>query len=303
MGSPISVTVANLVMEIVESRALSTFVSAPKVFKRYVDDTICIIHKDHSIDDFHKCLNDQYKKIKFTIERYSDKGLPFLDTLNTVNQDVSIQVSMYRKKTHTDRYLHFDSHHPSKHKAAVVHTLAYRKESLLSDETSKRKEQEHLEKSLLKNGYPEKFIQRHSVIRKKDNGVKEGKDETKGFAVLPYVKGTTERVQRILQQHNIKCCIKPDKTLRQILSKPKDPVEYEKQSGVVYRIPCGFPHLDTVLVLRLDVDETVTFESLMRCIEESPKDSTSSSSELEAVKSQFYNLTSVLDKHKRAPVR
>ncbi|KXJ09513.1 hypothetical protein AC249_AIPGENE17837 [Exaiptasia diaphana] len=51
--------------------------------------------------------------------------------------------------------------------------------------------------------------------------------------------GTTERVQRILQQHNIKCCIKPDKTLRQILSKPKDPVEYEKQSGVVYRIPCG----------------------------------------------------------------
>ncbi|KXJ05045.1 hypothetical protein AC249_AIPGENE1645 [Exaiptasia diaphana] len=184
-------------------------------------------------------LMTKYKKIIFTIERYSDKGLPFLDTLNTVNQDGSIQVSMYRKKKNTDRYLHFDSHHPSKHKAAVVHTLAYRKESLLSDETSKRKEQEHLEKSLLKNCYPEKFIQRHKVIRKKDNGVKEGKDETKGFAVLPYLKGTTERVQRILQQHNIKCCIKPDKTLRQILSKPKDPVEYEKQSGVVFRIPCG----------------------------------------------------------------
>ena len=81
MGSPISVTVANLVMEVVESRALSTFVAAPRVFKRYVDDTICVIEKDRIVA-FHQHLNQQDTNIKFTIERYSDTGLPFLDTLN-----------------------------------------------------------------------------------------------------------------------------------------------------------------------------------------------------------------------------
>ena len=39
MGSPISVVVANLVMEDVEVRALTTFHSPPRFWRHYVDDT------------------------------------------------------------------------------------------------------------------------------------------------------------------------------------------------------------------------------------------------------------------------
>ena len=52
MGSPVSVVVANHVMEELEKNAMSSFVhNAPKVFKRYIDDTVCVIKKS-SIDIF-----------------------------------------------------------------------------------------------------------------------------------------------------------------------------------------------------------------------------------------------------------
>lgn len=237
MGSPISVVTANLVMEVIESRALTSFIAAPRIFKRYVDDTICVIKKGQ-IEDFHEHLNKQDNNIKFTIERYTCAGLPFLDTLNKVSMDGSIQISMYRKKTHTDKYLDFTSHHPPRHMASVVRTLAHRKDTLLQDEATKQEEHKHIMTSLKQNGYPANFIKKHSNIQNRKKDSQKEDQQPKGFAVLPYVKGTTERISRVLTQNKIKTCVKPHKTLKQILSRPKDPVRKEKQTGIVYSIPC-----------------------------------------------------------------
>ena len=45
MGSPISPIVANLFMEDLETKALTTAPSTPKIWKRFVDDTFTIIQK------------------------------------------------------------------------------------------------------------------------------------------------------------------------------------------------------------------------------------------------------------------
>lgn len=81
MGSPVSVMVANLVMENMENRALESFHTKPKVYKRFVDDTIKALETS-IIDAFHKHLNAQDSYVQFTIERYHPEGLAFLDTLN-----------------------------------------------------------------------------------------------------------------------------------------------------------------------------------------------------------------------------
>ena len=47
MGSPISPIIANLFMEDLETRALNTSQHPPSLWKRYVDDTLTIIKKDH----------------------------------------------------------------------------------------------------------------------------------------------------------------------------------------------------------------------------------------------------------------
>ena len=45
MGSPVSVVVANLVMEEVEERAIDSFGQPTRVWKRFVDDTFVILDK------------------------------------------------------------------------------------------------------------------------------------------------------------------------------------------------------------------------------------------------------------------
>ena len=235
MGSPISVVVANLVMEELETRALNTFADPPRIYRRYVDDTICVMKK-HLIQEFHDHINKQDPNIKFTVERYNDEGIPFLDTLNRVKQDGTLDILIYRKRTHTDRYLQFTSHHPPQHKAAVVRTLVHRADSLLSDEKHRSKEHEHIRAALNVNGYPKQFVRKYSRDKPQRP---QAEEKSLGFATLPYVQGATERIQRVLGQHKIKSAVRPLRTVKQLLSRPKDSIKKEKQTGVVYAIPCS----------------------------------------------------------------
>ena len=55
---------------------------------------------------------------------------------------------------------------------------------------------------------------------------------------IPYIKGVSEHIRRILAECDIQTRFRTTNTLRQLLSHPKDQTQTEKQSGVVYSIPC-----------------------------------------------------------------
>ena len=67
MGSPISVIIANLVMEYVEQKAISSFSSSPKLWKRFVDDTF-VIMQTNEMNRFFDHLNSVDPNINFIIE-------------------------------------------------------------------------------------------------------------------------------------------------------------------------------------------------------------------------------------------
>ena len=78
MGSPVSVVVANLVMEDIKERALSTFHPPPQFWKRYADDTCAALPPDQ-IHPFLDHLNRIEPCVQFTVEEESDGmqvGLP-----------------------------------------------------------------------------------------------------------------------------------------------------------------------------------------------------------------------------------
>ena len=132
VDSPISPMLADLELEVIEETAIITTLHPPKWWFRYVDDSHTCLKKDQ-VDAVHQLLNSNNTNIQFTLEleNTNGHGLPFLDTI-TSRRGTAVQVEVYRKPIHTDRYLHFLSHHPSCHKRSVVKTLLLRARNISS---------------------------------------------------------------------------------------------------------------------------------------------------------------------------
>ena len=112
MGSPVSGVIANLYMEEFEERAIATATYKPKIWKRYVDDTFTVFGKSY-VDGLLQHLNSQQPTIRFTMEIEKDNTIiSFLDTSVSRDSNGLLTTTVYRKPTHTDQYLAYDSHHP-----------------------------------------------------------------------------------------------------------------------------------------------------------------------------------------------
>ena len=66
MGSPIFVIVANLVMESIENKMLKDFVSPPRIWLRYIDDTFVVLKKTKVVS-FHEFISNKKIKTLFCI--------------------------------------------------------------------------------------------------------------------------------------------------------------------------------------------------------------------------------------------
>ena len=122
MGSPVSVIVAEIVMQAIEERAIATYKQTLPIWLRYVDDTFTIVHQDE-INTFHEHLNEQNPDIQFTKEIEENGKLPFLDCL-VIRDNNKVRTTVYRKPTHTDRLLDQSSYNPTSHKATTIKTLS-----------------------------------------------------------------------------------------------------------------------------------------------------------------------------------
>ena len=159
-----------------------------------MDDTIIKIH-EYDIQSFTDHINSIDEHIKFTSEEEEDGFIPFLDTCVHVEDDGTTRVTVYRKPTHTDQYLNFDSNHHLEHKRSMVRTLLHRAETIVTEEEDKQREIEHVKSALRTNGYP-KWIFR--IPRKKSSATAKDRSSTakKPSAGMPYIRGTSEVLQR-----------------------------------------------------------------------------------------------------------
>ena len=146
----------------------------------------------------------------------------------------NLETSVYRKPTHTDKYLAFDSHQPICHKKFVAKTLLWRADCLPGSLDSKAEERK----------YVSNVLKVKNLLRDCQKPVTTGnaldeREPTTGFAVIPYIQGVIEPIKRILNSHNVKVAQKPFQTLGHIFAKPKDPVTKEQRTDAIFSIPCN----------------------------------------------------------------
>ena len=139
------------------------------------------------------------------MEIEENNRLPFLDVLISRNEDGSISHQVYRKKTHTDRYLHANSHHFPPQKVGVINTLVTRA-LRISDKDHIKEEIDHLTKFFKDNGYSSGQIRKSIASAKKPRKTRtedKNEDTNRCRISLPYIKGTTNRLARTLKRHKI----------------------------------------------------------------------------------------------------
>ena len=90
--------------------------------------------------------------------------IAFLDSNISTLPNGEVEVQEYRKATHTNKYLAFDSHHTVQHKRSVISTLMRRANTIPSSEALRTEETSHVQDSLQVNGYPTKFIENAAGI-------------------------------------------------------------------------------------------------------------------------------------------
>ena len=254
MGSPISPLIANIFMEEFEVKALQSSPNPPSMWLRFVDDTFVINRTEHS-QQLLQHINNQDPHIQFTVEPTQQGSLPFLDTLVTIQPDNTLSTSVYRKPTHTDQSLHWDSNHHITAKHSVYNTLAHRTKTVSSTQDSLDQELLHIKTALQLCQFPNWALNQwehsfkhpsHTSNNNNNNSNNSSNNQDlnnkyKATIVVPYIPKTADRFKRICKSKNIQVHFKGTNTLRTTLVNPKDKDHKSKQTGVIYQYQC--PHI------------------------------------------------------------
>ena len=219
-------------MEYFESLAIPSSPTLIKWWFRYVDDLHSATRKDQ-VNKLQEHLKSIDQHIKFTIELPGTDGIPLLNTLTKpicvggFSVDCgfnSIEPTVYRKPTHTDRYLDYNSNHPISAKLSVIHTLIHRGKQICSTPEFLTKEMDHLHKVLQDNHYPTQVFQQGKPQQKAN---KKLNPSTVKFiegarVVIPYIKGLSEQYRHTLAKYRV--FFKGTSTIKSLLMHPKDPI-------------------------------------------------------------------------------
>ena len=212
-------------------------------------------HKEANKQDFFQHINSVDPAIRFTVEdNKKDGSIPFLDTIVKPEAGGSLSITVYRKLTHTNQYLQWDSHHHLSAKFSVINTLSHRAKTVCSWPELLQQEMDHLRKALTECKYPKWALDKvEKRLNKSTSETIDGVNnqdmtgalgvtkevKTKGHIVIPYTQGLCESIKKICGRYGIQTHFKGSSTIKNCLVSPKDKDPMVNQSGAINWFQCG----------------------------------------------------------------
>ena len=180
-----------------------------------------------------------------TWDRYVDDVIATVKKAKTneIYTNGTIQTQVYRKKTHTDQLLNYNSNHPTQPKISCIKTLFNRIDTHCNTEQAKQAERNYLYSTFIKNNYPRNFINKVLTKTPTTNNESQNKQNQepeirKTRISLPYKNSTSEMTARLLRPFNIDIAHKPTRKLRSYFTKHKDKTTTVEKRNAIYMIPC-----------------------------------------------------------------
>ena len=220
MGSPLSSVIADFLIENLEMKAFQGYSTVPRVWKRFVDDVLAQVRKAE-VGRFLDQRNNTHPNILFTIELEQNRSFPFMDVRLT--RSGALEREVYRKPTHTNRYIHADSHQPMSVKSAPIRCLVDRAFKVCSSNAIRERELETIRTIMVEKGYKRKFV--NKVLRRQVSRSERSRrttDENKGTTSvkLPFIDGLSQEVRRIVwereREANVRCTFTAPNTLQKL---------------------------------------------------------------------------------------
>ena len=163
------------------------------------------------------------------MEREKDGVLPFMD-IHIRRERENLITKVYRKDTHTNRYLHWRSNHSKSFLLGIVKGQIHRAHYFCDLKEDLLEELGFLRDVFVMNGYPLRLVNevihnswaketKKSILRNQPTNKTEEKKKSEYFDVLhaPYIQGFTENLQKKLRTFNVGIVNKKGNTIKQTI--------------------------------------------------------------------------------------
>jgi len=251
MGSPLSPIIADIVMQDLEENVLNKDHVHLPFYYRYVDD-IVFATNDANVNHILELFNSYHQRIKFTVEKESNRSLSFLDLLLIVNNN-RIIIDWFHKKSFSGRYLSFFSHHPICHKIGTIFSLVDHA-VLLSHPMFHMKNIKLCIQLLIDNDYPLNLIFNTISRRLKSLSARDCSNDIlvtphndntatdpvndKQIIVFPYLKRISEMISSVVPRSDYTIGYRCLNKLNKLIKTHKDRNQPSANNNVIYKISC-----------------------------------------------------------------
>lgn len=162
MGTKMAPAYANLFLDTLETRFLDDCTIKPVVWRRYIDDILCIWSGSmDTLNNFLERLNTIHPTIHFTWET-SESSITFLDLDlykgARFRATGKLDTRLHFKSTNRFQYLPYNSAHPKSVMKGLVKGEMQRALRACSDESTLEATKEKLTRHLRQRGYPRKLL-------------------------------------------------------------------------------------------------------------------------------------------------